>query len=204
MSKTTLTYFPVKALGEPLRLLLAYGGEDFEDIRLDRDQFLAIKSTTPFGQLPVLELNGRKLAQSTALARYLGRKYNLNGANADEDLEIDQHVDFVHDIRAKAASVQYEDNEAVKEKKHAELVKNFYPGALEKLDAIIKKNNGHLALGKLTWADFFFAGVVDYLKFMMRMDDLYTKYPSFKQLTDSVYGLPKVKEFSQKSPACDF
>ncbi|XP_041982322.1 glutathione S-transferase 2-like [Aricia agestis] len=204
MPKTTLTYFPLKALGEHLRLLLAYGGEDFEDVRLDREQFMLIKSTTPFGQLPVLEMNGRKLAQSTALARYLGRKYGIAGANADEDLEIDQHVDFVHDIRSKAGTVQYEDHEEVREKKHAELSKNFYPVALEKLDAIIKKNNGHLALGKLTWGDFLFAGVIDYVKHMMRMDDLYTKYPSFKQLRDTVYGLPKVKEFSQKCPPCDF
>lgn len=31
--QTKLTYFPFQALGEAVRLLLTYAGEDFEDIK---------------------------------------------------------------------------------------------------------------------------------------------------------------------------
>lgn len=38
-----LTYFPVKALAEPIRFLLNYGGVDFIDDRFDRDNWPNIK-----------------------------------------------------------------------------------------------------------------------------------------------------------------
>lgn len=38
-----LTYFPVKALAEPLRMLISYGGEDFEDYRFNREDWPSIK-----------------------------------------------------------------------------------------------------------------------------------------------------------------
>lgn len=54
----------------------------------------------PFGQVPVLEWDGRKMNQSVALCRYLGKKYNLAGSTDLENLEIDAIVDTVHDFRA--------------------------------------------------------------------------------------------------------
>lgn len=40
-----LTYFNVKALAEPLRLLLSYGGADFEDVRLEKENWPAVKNS---------------------------------------------------------------------------------------------------------------------------------------------------------------
>jgi glutathione S-transferase len=37
------------------------------------------KDKTPFGQLPFLEDGEVKIAQSMAIARYLARKYKLDG-----------------------------------------------------------------------------------------------------------------------------
>ncbi|CAK1555545.1 unnamed protein product [Leptosia nina] len=196
MPNVTFYYFPVKALGEAVRLLLAYGGQEFEDKRVAIEDWPAFKPSTPFGQMPVLEIDGKKYAQSFAICRYLARKYGLSGSDAEEDFEIDQNVDFLNDIRAKAAVVQYEPDQDVKAKKHEEQSKNVYPALLEKLDEIIKKNNGHIAAGKLTWADFAFAGMFDYLKMMMQIPDLEKKYPSFQQVVDAVYSLPKVKAFN--------
>jgi glutathione S-transferase len=48
----------------------------------------------------VLDIDGKKYAQSFAIARYLGHKYGVAGANIEEDFEIDQNMDFVNDIRA--------------------------------------------------------------------------------------------------------
>ncbi|XP_026318450.1 glutathione S-transferase 2-like [Hyposmocoma kahamanoa] len=200
MPKVVFYYFPVKALGESNRLLLAYGGQEFEDRRVAMEQWPDFKPKTPFGQMPVLEIDGKKYAQSFAIARYLGRKYGLTGDNIEEDFEIDQNVDFVNDLRAKAASVKYETNEEAKKQKHEENMKTHYPFMLKTLNDIIVKNKGHLALGKLTWGDFVFAGMYDYLKVMLQMPDLDSKYPAFKQLVDKVLSLPKVKEYVAKAP----
>ncbi|XP_045775002.1 uncharacterized protein LOC123873935 [Maniola jurtina] len=204
MPKVTVYYFPLKALGEGIRLLLAYGGEEFEDRRVTKEEWPAIKPTMPFGQMPVLEVDGKKYAQSLAIVRYLGRKHGLGGKNIEEDFEIDQNIEFWNDIRIKAASVSYEQDEKVKAAKQADLEKNFYPVALKKLDDIIAKNNGHMALGKLTWADFLFAGMYDCLKKLLQMPDLDEKYPRFKKLEQTVYTIPKVKAYADKAPKCDY
>ncbi|XP_045451455.1 glutathione S-transferase 2-like [Melitaea cinxia] len=203
MPKVVFYYFPVKALGESGRLLLAYGGQEFEDRRIPDEEWPAFKPSMPFGQMPVLEIDGKKYAQSVAISRYLGRKYGLNGKDIEEDFEIDQNLEFLLDIRGTASVVHHEADEVVKEKKHEDYSKNLYPGMLSKLDEIIKKNNGHIAAGKLTWADFVFAGTFDYLKWMLRIPDLEKKYPSFQQVVDNVYSIPKIAAYKEKAPKTD-
>ncbi|XP_052743546.1 glutathione S-transferase 2-like [Bicyclus anynana] len=204
MPKTTFYYFNAKALGEPARLLLAYGNEQFEDRRVTMEEWPAVKQSMPFGQMPVLEIDGKKYGQSMAIARYLGHKHGLAGDSLEEALEIDQNADLLTDLRNEAISAHYESDEELKAKKHKENLKKVYPESLKKLDEIIKKNNGHLAAGKLTWADFVFACSFDYLKTMLQMPDLEQQYPSFKQLIDSVYASPSVKVYSEKSPKSEF
>ncbi|KAJ2940386.1 hypothetical protein O0L34_g63 [Tuta absoluta] len=203
MPKYVLTYFNVKALAEPSRLLLSYGGQEFEDRRIERENWEKVKPNYPFRQLPVLEIDGKEYAQSISIARYLGHKFGLAGANLEEDLEIDQAVDFFNDIRLKAVASMYEEDPELKKKKFEENIKNN-GWMLDKLNEIITKNNGHLACGKLTWADFVFAGIYDALKYVMQSPELDTKFPAFKKLQDTVYSLPRVKEFADKAPKTDF
>ncbi|XP_047535692.1 glutathione S-transferase 2-like isoform X1 [Vanessa atalanta] len=204
MPTVKVYYFQLKAAGESIRLLLAYGGQEFEDIRVAREDWPELKPSMPFGQMPVLEIDGKKYAQSTAIARYLGRKYGLVGKDIEEDFEIDQIIEFFNDIRIKAASVFYETDENAKAKKQEENEKNHYPVMLKKLDEIITKNKGHMALGKLTWADFVFAGMYDAFKFLLKISDLDEKYPSFKKLQETVLSIPKVKAYCDKAPKSDF
>ncbi|KAG6447466.1 hypothetical protein O3G_MSEX004991 [Manduca sexta] len=197
MSKVKVYYFDGKAVGESIRMLLAYGGQEFEDVRLQFDNFAEFKPQTPFGQVPVLEIDGKKYAQSKAIARYLGRKYGLAGNDIEEDFEIDQVMDLFSDLRSTVTHIK---DQAAKDAKHAEMLETKYPYYLQKLEEIITKNNGFLALGRLTWADFIFVGYFDALKFFLRMPDLEEKYPIFKKLVDAVVSIPKVKAYIDSSP----
>lgn len=40
-----VTYFNITALGEPLRFLLSYGNLDFEDVRVEREDWPKVKSS---------------------------------------------------------------------------------------------------------------------------------------------------------------
>nr|WRX05953.1 GSTS1e [Helicoverpa armigera] len=200
MTKVVYHYYREKAMGEANRLLMAYGGQEFEDHRISDEDWPAFKPNTPFGQMPVLELNGKKYAKTSAISRYFGRKYGLVGDTLEDAMEIDQNIDCLNELRDKALSVAYEPDKELQERRHAEYSKTVYPQYLEKLSSIITENNGHIALGKLTWGDFVVAGLIDYLKRMMRMPDLIEKYPAFQTVVDKVYAIPQVKAYADAAP----
>lgn len=54
----------------------------------------------PFGQVPVLEVDGKTAHQSVAIARYAAKLVKLNGKDDWEDLVIDSVVDTINDLRA--------------------------------------------------------------------------------------------------------
>lgn len=93
-----LYYFDIKGKGECIRLICAYAGLKLEDHRFEsRDQFLAMKNSSllPFGQVPMLEVDGKAaMVQSTAIMRYLGK---LSGLYPMDDHILAQKVDSVMD-----------------------------------------------------------------------------------------------------------
>lgn len=52
----------------------------------------------PFGTLPLLEIDGKVLNQSSAICRYLAKKANLAGSDDWESLLIDIAVDNFKDF----------------------------------------------------------------------------------------------------------
>ncbi|XP_072381986.1 glutathione S-transferase-like [Diabrotica undecimpunctata] len=203
--KYKLIYFDGTALGEPIRFLLSYGQLDFEDKRigLDGNDWPAIKPTTPFGQVPLLEHDGKVAHQSTAISRYLAKQVKLVGSNDWEDLEIDAAVDTINDLRAKIAAYHYENDPAVKETRKQPLFKEILPFYLEKLEAQVEKNNGYLATGKLTWADLFFVALLKYFQVMLGKD-LVENSPNLQKLKEKVLALPNIKAWVEKRPETAF
>lgn len=51
------------------------------------------------GQMPVLEIDGKKVHQSLSICRYLAKKVGLDGKTDFENFEIDSVVDTVNDLR---------------------------------------------------------------------------------------------------------
>ncbi|EZA51026.1 hypothetical protein DMN91_003166 [Ooceraea biroi] len=196
-----LTYFPVKALGEPIRFLFSYAGIDFIDDRFDREDWPKLKTTMPFGQVPVLEVDGKKINQSVAICRYLAKQCGLAGKNDWEALEIDVAVDNIHDLRSKIALFHYESNEAVKAEKRR-MVDEQVPFYLSRLNDQVKKNGGYFVGGALSWADLTFVAILDYLNFMMGKD-IIEPYDSLKQLKQKVLEIPAIKSWVAKRPPTD-
>ncbi|XP_018058577.1 PREDICTED: glutathione S-transferase-like isoform X1 [Atta colombica] len=202
MPSYKLIYFPITALAEPIRFLFSYAGIEFEDERFDRNDWPKLKPTMPFGKVPVLEVDGKKIDQSTAISRYLAKQCGLAGKNDWESLEIDSTVDTIHDVRASIASFHYESNETAKNEK-LKATKETVPYYLERLDAQVKKNGGYFVGGSLTWADLVFVGLLDYLNFMMK-EDIVEKYENLKQLQKTVEEVPAIKNWIEKRPPAIF
>ena len=91
--KFKLVYYNFTGRAELARYMFAVAGQEFEDVRFEREDWPKYKDGTPFGQVPVLEVteDGKtvQIAQSLAIARFLGKKFGLYGKNDLEMAEID-------------------------------------------------------------------------------------------------------------------
>ena len=105
MARPRLIYFdaPVSR-GEECRLALHLAGVDFEDVRINREAWSALKPQTPYGSLPVLELPGLPpLAQSNAILVLIGRRHGLHPAGDFEAARHEGLMQHVEDLRARLA-----------------------------------------------------------------------------------------------------
>ena len=70
-----LTYFNARGAAEFIRHIFLVSKQEYQDNRVNKEDWPASKAKMPFGQMPVLEEDGKQLAQSIAIARYLSRKF---------------------------------------------------------------------------------------------------------------------------------
>eukprot|EP00965_Chrysotila_dentata_P165683 5470372-Pleurochrysis_carterae.AAC.3 len=91
-----LTYLDFRGVAEPIRLALTIGDIPFEDVRIGYDGVKALRAQgkLPYGQVPILEIDGVVHSQSAALLRWAGKKAGLY----PEELQL--KIDAVHECIA--------------------------------------------------------------------------------------------------------
>ncbi|VDM81296.1 unnamed protein product [Strongylus vulgaris] len=102
-----LTYFDGRGLGECARQLFALADQKYEDIRVTHETFPALKPKLPFGQLPLLDEDGKELAQSNAINRYLAKKFGFAGKTPFEEALVDSLADQYSDYRIEIKPFVY-------------------------------------------------------------------------------------------------
>jgi glutathione S-transferase len=94
-----LTYFDFEGIGEQIRLALLLSGTPYEDDRVSFSEWDALKPMFPFGQLPVVTVDGGPMhAQSNSILRWVGREFSQTLYPASEALEIDEAIGLVQDL----------------------------------------------------------------------------------------------------------
>jgi glutathione S-transferase len=201
-----LTYFNGRGRAELIRLVFAVAGVKYEDVRLEREQWPTIKPTTPFGQVPILEVDDVKLCQSIAIARYLARKFNLAGTTELDQVRVDMVGDCIEDTIKPLPTIFRETDDA----KKAELVKNFIEEHLPKtfvgLENILKTNDGgdgFFVGSALTWADLSFFVATESLE-RVGAASVLSNYPKLVALQQRVRTVPQVAEWLAKRPVTPF
>jgi glutathione S-transferase len=101
MTRPRLSYFDFAgSRGEECRLALHLAGVDFDDVRVPSADWPALKPSTPFGAMPVLELPGRPaLAHSNAILVYVGRQHGLHPADDFEAARHESLMSAVEELR---------------------------------------------------------------------------------------------------------
>jgi prostaglandin-H2 D-isomerase / glutathione transferase len=101
MTKPKVTYFDFPgSRGEEVRLAMWVAGVDFDDNRISGATWSDLKPRTPFGSLPMFELEGRPpLAQVNAILVYIGREYGLHPKDNWEAAQHEALMGAVEDLR---------------------------------------------------------------------------------------------------------
>ncbi len=108
--RVRLTYLNIRGLAEPARLALWVGGVVFGDERVTYDDVTRMREAhlSPFGQVPLLHVDGVVYAQAGAILRWAGRE---TGLYPDDDPALQLRVDMVEeclgDVRKALVPVWY-------------------------------------------------------------------------------------------------
>jgi glutathione S-transferase len=120
MADLKLTYFDFHGgRGEPARLALSMGGIAFEDDRVPFADWERRKEGTPFGALPVLEVDGQVVAQSNTINRYVGKLADLYPSDPWQAALCDEAMEAVEDITNKISATLFLPEEEKKAQREA-------------------------------------------------------------------------------------
>ena len=92
---------------EPIRLAFAVHKVPFEDAILTGDAWSSLKPETPWGQVPVLEVDGKMLAQSRTIMAYVGRVTGLHPEDPFAAAKVDEFCDTVEECVAVCLAASF-------------------------------------------------------------------------------------------------
>eukprot|EP01123_Difflugia_compressa_P000096 TRINITY_DN1019_c0_g7_i2.p1 TRINITY_DN1019_c0_g7~~TRINITY_DN1019_c0_g7_i2.p1 ORF type:complete len:247 (+),score=53.61 TRINITY_DN1019_c0_g7_i2:111-743(+) len=202
--KLRLHYFDTKGRGEPIRVALFIGGVPFEDVRIQRKDWPAIKPTTPLGSIPFLEIDGKPIAQSNAIIRYVGKLTNLYPTDQWAAAKVDEVLDTVEDItNLIVPSLRETDNDKRQQMREAMIAPNGpLTLAIAGLEKIISEGGEYSVGNSLTIADLKLSNLVWLLR-SGALDHVpktfCDKHKRISLVTDKVFAHPKVVEWEEKT-----
>uniref|UniRef100_A0A1I7TS17 glutathione transferase n=1 Tax=Caenorhabditis tropicalis TaxID=1561998 RepID=A0A1I7TS17_9PELO len=197
-----LIYFQSRGNGEIARQVFVYSGEEFEDKRITKEEWASMKNDTPFGQVPVLEVDGKQLAQSISIVRFLAKRFGIAGKTSWEEAEIDSLSDQFKDYRMEArpffrVKMGFVDGDI--QKLHDEI---FIP-ALNKMYSIFtkflkKSGNGYLIGDELTWIDL---AVAQHSADLLEADgSVLDEFPEMKEHQKRIHESLRIKKWIEERP----
>lgn len=212
MTNYKLTYFNVRGKAEVIRILFAVAGVDYEDVRLDYASWPGNYKESlelPFGQLPVLSIDGTLYCQSASIGRYLAEKFGLAGKTDLDKLRADMIVHCGEDFQGAMSPIyhdQDEEHKALSIKKFQEV---NLPTYCENFEKLLKQNSGgdgYYVGDSLTWADIAIYQIVMSFVLILGIEPstFIDNYPKLKALCERVEKTPRIAAWIAKRPQTPF
>ena len=195
---------------EVLRVSLFIKDILFEDTRVSREEFVHLIKTgflpngkrAPFHQLPVIEVDGKIIGQTGAIARYCGKVSNLYSDDIVLAAKIDQIIDAATDITNLVSPTIREKDQIKKMEDRKVLVNKLLPRWFRYLENLLSEDSSSWFVEKMTIADiaiwrllgWLTSGIIDGIPTSI-VDD----FPKLKNIHHQVHTHPKVQEWMLKT-----
>eukprot|EP00960_Hanusia_phi_P068950 766973-Hanusia_phi.AAC.6 len=172
---------------EVCRLALYLGEIPFEDVRLSYRELLATAGPiAPFGQFPFMEVDGRRIAFTGAMARYCGDVAGLTPEDKSEAACVDMIIDACSELTSIISVSMREENKERKLEMRAILREATLPKWFSYLEKQLKDNRarGFFVGEKLTVADIAVWRLLGWITSGLLEGIPKDVYRSFQALTD--------------------
>ena len=195
---------------EVSRLALYIGNIDFEDVRMTwREDFdtmvntgkLPYGVTSPFRQIPVLEVDGQAIGQTAGIARFCGKLSGLYPKNDDMlAAQIDQIIDAANDITNLVGLTMREKDLDKRKLERQKLSKEVLPKWFGFLENLLKENKSSewFVGDKMSVADLAIWRLLGWIisgKLEHVPTTLLDTFPKLEKLYKGVDSHPKVQEW---------
>lgn len=173
--------------------MLAAVGVAFENVPIDTPEQLAdLKASgkLPFDQMPLLEIDGRRLSQSSAMIRYLARRGDLYGATAIDAMWCDMVAGVAADFAEVAIQATFKPSADIAV---ADLETRFAKFGPRFEARIEEQGSGFCAADRMTFADVVLAEALSgYLEWL---PDILSETPRVAALYERVTTMPGVASY---------
>jgi glutathione S-transferase len=199
-----LYYFRGRGNSQQARWALAAAGVPYESVCFSTAaEFAALKEAgkLTFGQVPMLDHDGRCISQSLTIVRHAARRGSLYGATDDEATRIDEVLDGIKDSRGAVVGYPFSDPQETC-MRHVAAVERYFPC----FEAVIARNaSPPFAVGaSLTMADVLLAELVESTSEMIEATfgaqanaEVLAPFPLMRTLHAHVRALPTIASFKQ-------
>lgn len=153
MTSAKLTYFRGRGRAETTRWMLAATDIAFDNIAIDTPEELSALRASgklPFDQMPLLEIDGLNLSQSSAMIRYLARRGGLYGRDDRDAMWCDMIAGVAADFAETAIQAPFKPSAAVA---IADMEARFAKFGPRFEARIVAQSSGFCASDRMTFAD---------------------------------------------------
>ncbi|CAH8437025.1 unnamed protein product [Heterobilharzia americana] len=188
-----LGYWKIRGLVQPIRLLLEYLGDEYEERLYGRDegdewQKDKFSLGLDFPNLPYFIDGDVKITQSMAILRYVSDKHNMLGNCPKERAQISMLEGAILDIRYGVSRIAYN-------KEYENLKVDFLnklPGMLKMFSDFLSSRT-YLNGNSITHLDFMLYDALDVVLYMDK--NCLNNFPKLVEFKQRIENLPRIKAY---------
>ena len=192
-----LHYFPGRGRAESTRWMLAINNIEFENISIKTpEMLLSLRATNklPFDQMPLLEIDGINLSQSSAVVRFLAQLGGLYGTNEEDALWCDMIAGAVSDFAETALQAAFQPSPEIAIKSLKDRFSKFGP-CFE--DHLLKNSFGFCAGKQMSFADVLLAEALS--SYLEWIPNILKDKPQISALYEKVLNVKEINIYLNSS-----